>query len=91
MKPQAKPFQHKLRKMHPNLEPLVKGESNKLLATKIIFPIRHTQWIANLVPVGKKNGDITLCVDFRNLNKALEKDNYLCASHGTYLTMYLCI
>ena len=30
----------------------------------------------NLVPVRKKNGDIRLCVDFRNLNKVSDKDNY---------------
>jgi hypothetical protein len=51
-------------------------ELNKLLVAKIIFPVRHTQWISNLVPVRKKNGDIRLCIDFRNLNKASEKDNY---------------
>jgi hypothetical protein len=77
MKPQTKPFQQKLRKMHPSLEPQVKDELNKLLAARIIFPVRHTQWIANLVPVRKKNGDIRLCVDFINLNKASKKDNYL--------------
>ena len=32
--------------------------------------------MANLVLVRKKNGDIHLCVDFRNLNRSLEKDNY---------------
>jgi hypothetical protein len=37
MKPQTKPFQQKLRKMHPSLEPQVKVELNKLLATRIIF------------------------------------------------------
>ena len=47
-----------------------------MLAAKIIFPIRHTQWVANLVPVRKKNEDIRLCVDFRNLNKSSEKDNH---------------
>jgi hypothetical protein len=67
MKPQTNPFQQKLRKMHPNLEPQVKDELNKLLAERIIFPVRHTQWIANLVPVRKNNGDIRLCVDFRKL------------------------
>ena len=30
----------------------------------------------NLIPVRNKNGEIRLCVDFRNLNKASEKDNY---------------
>jgi hypothetical protein len=77
MKPQIKPFQQKLRKMHLNLEPQVKAELNKLLTVRIIFPVSHTQCIANLELVRKKNGDIKLCVDFRNLNKASEKDNYL--------------
>jgi ribonuclease HI len=58
MKSQTKPFQQKLRKMHPSLEPQVKAELNKLLVARIIFPVRHTQWISNLVPVRKKNGDI---------------------------------
>jgi hypothetical protein len=76
MKPQTLPFQQKLRKMHPKLEPTVQKELNKLLSAKIIFPVRHTQWVSNLVPVRKKNGEIQLCVDFRNLNKASDKDNY---------------
>ena len=62
--------------MHPSLEPLVKKELNKMLDAKIIFPVRHTRWVANLVLVRKKNGDIRLCIDFRNLNKASQKDNY---------------
>jgi hypothetical protein len=76
MKPQTQPFQQKLRKMHPKLEPTVKKELNKLLNAKIIFPVRHTQWVSNLVPVRKKSGEIRLCVDFRNLNRASDKDNY---------------
>ena len=32
--------------------------------------------MANLVSVRKKFGEIRLCVDFRNLNHALGKDNY---------------
>ena len=71
-----KPFQQKLRKMHPSLKPLVKKELNKLLAAKIIFPVQHTTWVANLVPVRKKWGDIRICIDFRNLNRATLKENY---------------
>ena len=62
--------------MHPSLEPLVKKELNKLLATKIIFPIRHTTLLSNLILVRKKSGDIRICIDFRNLNQASLKDNY---------------
>ena len=42
----------------------------------IIVPIRFSEWISNLVPVRKKTGDIRLCIDFWNLNKASLKDNY---------------
>lgn len=63
--------------MHHVLEPIVKKELNKLLATKIIFLMRCTKWVANMVLVRKKNVDIHLCIDFCNLNKASAKDNYL--------------
>ena len=62
--PNIKPFQQKLRKIHLNLEPSIKKELNKLLAARIIFLVRHAQWVANLVPVRKKNGDIRICIDF---------------------------
>ena len=62
--------------MHPSLEPLVKEQLNKLLATKIIFLVWHTIWLANLVLVRKKLGDIRICIDFRNLNRESLKDNY---------------
>ena len=39
--------------------------------------MRHLKWVSNLVPVRKKSGEIRLyCVDFRNLNRASNKDNY---------------
>ena len=49
---------------------------SKLFDAKIIVPIRFSNWLANLVPVRKKNGEIRICIDFRNLNKASLKDNY---------------
>ena len=51
-------------------------EFNKLLDANIIFPIRHSTWVTNLVLVWKKTGEIHLCVDFHNLNLASQKDNY---------------
>ena len=66
--------------MHPSLEPPVKKELNKLLTAKIIFPIQHMTWVANLVPVRKKSGEIQICIYFRNLNRVILKDNYLIPS-----------
>jgi hypothetical protein len=76
LKHEVKPFQQKLWKYHPSLEPLMCQELKKLLDAKIIFQVRHSAWVANLVPVRKKSREICLCVDFRNLNRASKKDNY---------------
>jgi len=62
--------------INPMLIPLIEKEIKKLLATKIIVPLRYSKWVANLVVVRKKSGEIRLCVDFRNLNKCSKKDNY---------------
>ena len=47
----------------------------KLLQAKIIVPLRYSDWVSNLVPIRKKNGEIRLCVDFKNLNRSSLKDN----------------
>ena len=62
--------------MHPKLEPLIQSEVKKLLDAKIISKVRHSEWVANSVPVRKKSGEIRLCVHFRNMNFASNKDNY---------------
>ena len=65
-----------MRSISPLLLPEIEKEIHKLLKAKIIIPLRYFEWIANLVVVRKKNGEIRLCVDFRNLNKFSKKDNY---------------
>ena len=62
--------------MHPKLEPLIQSEVKKQLDAKIIFKVRHSEWVSNLVPVQKNSGEIRLCVDFKNLNRASNKNNY---------------
>jgi hypothetical protein len=73
---EAKPFRQKLRQINPMLLPIMEKEVNKLLDAQIIVPLRYSEWVAKLVPVRKKNGEIRLCVDFRNLNRSSKKDNY---------------
>jgi hypothetical protein len=76
LKDETKPFRQKLRQINPMLLPIMEKEVKKLLDAKIIIPLRYSEWVANLVPVRKKNGEIRLCVDFRNLNRSSKKDNY---------------
>ena len=51
-------------------------EVKRLLDAKIIVPLRYYSWVANFVHVRKNNGEIRLCIDFRNLNRSSLKDNY---------------
>jgi hypothetical protein len=76
LKKEAKPFRKKLRQINPMLLPIMEREVKKLLHTQIIVPLRYSEWVANLVPVRKKDGEIKLCVDFRNLNRSSRKDHY---------------
>ena len=76
MNPNVKHFRQNLRRINLALFPVIDKEVKKLLDAKIIVPLRYSSWVENLVPVRKKNGEIRLCVDFRNLNRASPKDNY---------------
>ena len=70
LKPNIKPFRHKLRRINTALFPIIEKEVKKLMDAKIIVPLRYSSWVANLVPVRKKNGEIRFCVDFRSLNRS---------------------
>jgi hypothetical protein len=76
IKDDHKPFKKKLRRINPLLLPLIEKEVRKLFDAKIIVSLRFSKWVANLVPVRKKSGEIRLCVDFQNLNRVSLKDNY---------------
>jgi hypothetical protein len=71
LKEEAKPFRKKLRQINSMLLPVMEREVKKLLDSKIIVPFRYSKWVANLVVVRKKSGEIRLCVDFRNLSRML--------------------
>jgi hypothetical protein len=54
----------------------VKSEVQRLLDATVICEVMYPKWLANTVPVKKKNGKWRMCIDFTNLNKATPKDNY---------------
>jgi hypothetical protein len=63
-------------RINPLLLLLIEKKVRKLLDAKIILSLRFSKWLANLVAVRKKNGEIRLCIDFMNLNSVSLKDNY---------------
>ncbi|TYK22205.1 uncharacterized protein E5676_scaffold333G00830 [Cucumis melo var. makuwa] len=61
-------------KKMPRLDPKV--EVNKLIEAGFIREVKYPTWIANIVPVRKKNRQLHVCVDFRDLNNACPKDEF---------------
>ena len=66
-----------MRRINLILVPLVEKEIKKMYDVGIIVPLRYSEWVSNLVSVRKKTWEIRMCIEFRNLNKASLKDNYL--------------
>jgi len=72
----AKPVKQKLRRYHPKTALQIKREIDKLHSAKFIRVVLYSMWVENIVPVIKKNGQVRICIDFRDLNKACPKDNF---------------
>ncbi|KAG9458163.1 hypothetical protein H6P81_002671 [Aristolochia fimbriata] len=72
----VKPIKQSQRQFYPELVPEIEKEVDKLLKADFIREVKYPSWIANIVPVKKKNGQIRVCVDFRDLNKACPKDDF---------------
>ena len=69
------PIKQKLRRMGTEWVLKIKEEVTKQLKVWFIKLVHQAKWIANVVPVPKKDGKIRMCVDFRDLNKACPNDD----------------
>ena len=71
-----KPVKQTPRRFAPEIMAKIKAEIERLLKSKFIQTARYVEWLANIVPVIKKNGSLRVCIDFRDLNAATPKDEY---------------
>ncbi|KAG9449459.1 hypothetical protein H6P81_009424 [Aristolochia fimbriata] len=72
----VRPVKQSQRRFRPELVPEIEKEVDKLIAANFIREMKYPSWIANIVPIKKKTGQIRVCIDFRNLNKACPKDDF---------------
>jgi hypothetical protein len=70
------PKKQKLWKMSEEKVKAVEAEVQRLQDAKVIREVKYPVWLANTVPVRKKNGKWRMCVDFIDLNKACKKDDF---------------
>ena len=55
---------------------LIKEEVEKQWKAKFLEMIEDTQWLANVVPVPKKDEKVWMCIDYRDLNKDCPKNDF---------------
>jgi hypothetical protein len=66
-----------LRPINPRKETTIKDEVEKILKEGFIYMIPLMEWVSNLVLVDNMQGTIHVSMDFKDLNKACPKDNFL--------------
>ncbi|RDX66508.1 hypothetical protein CR513_54712, partial [Mucuna pruriens] len=62
--------------MRPEVALKIKEEVEKQWNAGFLAVANYPQWVANIVPVPKKDGKVQMCVDYRDLNRASPKDNF---------------
>ena len=66
----------KTRKFKPDLSLRIKEEVTKQIKANVVRVTNYPTWLANIVPVRKKDGKIRICVDYQDLNRASPKDDF---------------
>ena len=77
LKDSYKPVQHPPRPAPLGMQPAYKAELDRLVKEGIITKVHgHKEWINSMVPVMKEDGSLGLCLDPKNLNKAIKKNQW---------------
>lgn len=77
IQPGKRSVKQRPRRFAPKITLKIKQEIEKLLKSRFIRAARYVEWLANIVPIIKKNGTLRVCIDFRDFNNVTPKDECL--------------
>ena len=72
----AKPVKQQQRWFCLEIMEAIQSKVKKLIGSGFIKEEQHPDWIANIVPITKKNEKIRICIDFCDLNKVCPKNEF---------------
>ena len=75
--PKVKPVKEHLRWSAVQKRKAIGEEVARLLAAEFIREIYHSEWLANVVMVPKKDDSLRMCIDFKHINQTYLKDHFL--------------
>ena len=87
---EEKPFKIRHRRIPPGMSNDVKEHLKQLKNTGIIRD-SASPWSSPVVLVRKSNGDLRMCVDYRELNKRMIKDSYALPRMRNYWTILVAV
>ena len=62
--------------MKPEMLLKIKEEVKKQFKARLLGVAKYPEWVANIVPIRKKDGKVWMYMDFRDLNQASPKNNF---------------
>ena len=75
--PRIPPGQHALRRVPVALRDRLKENLESMVLQGIIALVTtHTHWISSIVVVSKRNGTLCICLDSKDLDKAIQREHY---------------
>ncbi|XP_041485958.1 uncharacterized protein K02A2.6-like [Lytechinus variegatus] len=89
LKDNAQPVQHACRKVPFPLQKKLKEELDKMENMNVIKQVDEpTDWVSSLVVVKKKNGQLRVCLDPRDLNRAIKREHYKLPSRAEITSQF---
>ena len=77
VKPTAIPVVMPNRRVPISVRPALKAELERLCKLEVIQPVSEpTPWVSQIVLAKKRNGDLRICIDPKELNKVLLREHY---------------